>query len=345
MRLTKQFLYGLFFLIILGLIGWGVWAVFVKPTPSCFNNYQDEGELGVDCGGSCISCDVKNLQPIKVSSGWPKWFKATENSSGLIAEIYNPNSSWAARSFDYTFTIKDQFGSILDTITGTSFVYGGELKYIGEPRIELEYSKITSIEPSISNIDWVYGNDYQKPQVEAQEIHTVKTDVLSVNGKIINQSEISFSKSNVYALVFNKNGDFIAASKTIIDNLDKFSSKEFVVSFSKDIGLYSPSQGSFSFGRNLVVGDSGDDVRMLQSILMEGGYISRDPTGYYDEITKQGVLKLQEEFGIPSSGEVDDFTRQALNTALQASVPESTKLETAKAADPSRTKVFVEAKR
>jgi len=347
MRLAKQFVFGLIFLIIIGLLGWGIYNVFIKSAPSCTNGIQDQGETGIDCGGPCISCELKTLKPIQIDQGWPKAFRATDTASGVVAEIYNPNPEWAAKSFDYQLNLKDQFGNVLKTINDTSFIYGGELKYIIEPRVEIPIGKITSSEILIANPQWVSISDYPKPDVEVQGTKTDKTETLFVSGKIVNRSEIDFLTAVAYALVYNKNGDLIAASKTIVDNVIKFGSKDFKISFARDLDIYQPLEAQTTFTRTLNVGDSGDDVGLLQSFLREGGYSDREPTKYYDEITKQALAKMQAEVGLSPTGVFDDFTMQALNSVLTSAstTTEITKLQLEKLVDPVKTKVFVETKR
>lgn len=346
-RFSKQIIFGLAFVVVIGLVGYGTYNTFLKPAPTCFDNSQNQEEVGIDCGGPCVSCELKSLKSIQVDQKWPKAFRTTDTSSGLIAEIYNPNPDWAAKSFDYQFTIKDQFGNILKLVSGTSFVYGGELKYIIEPSVGVSIGQITSSDLSIINPQWVSASDYTKPDVEIQGIKTDKSDAVYVSGKVVNRSEIDFPQASIYALVYNKNGNFIAASKTIIDNVLKFGSKDFKVSFAKDLDIYQPLQITFTFSRTLQIGDSGDDVGILQSFLVEGGFLRREPTKYYDDLTSQGVSKMQIAIGLPTSGVFDEMTMQVLNSVLTSTstLTEVTKLEIEKSVDPTQTKVLVEAKR
>lgn len=343
MRSTKQIVFGLIFLVVIVVVVWGIYNAFLKPAPSCTDNIQNQGETGIDCGGPCIPCAIKTLKPIKVD--FTQAFRTTDTTSGVAAEIYNPNPDWAAKSFDYQLDIKDQFGNILQSITGTSFIYGGELKYIVEPRFDLAIGKITSADLSITNPDWVSVNDYARPDVEIQNVRTDKTDTIFVSGKVVNRSEIDFPETNVFAIVFNNSGKFVAASKTIVDTVPKFSSKDFKVSFASDLNLYQQPLQAFQFTRTLKVGDTGSDVTQLQLFLAEGGFLKRDPTGYFDDITSQAITGLQNSGGIPATGQLDDLTMQVLNAGLSAGITTSTPLQLETQVDPSNTKVFVEVKR
>jgi murein L,D-transpeptidase YcbB/YkuD len=81
--------------------------------------------------------------------------------------------------------------------------------------------------------------------------------------------------------------------------------------------------------------------------LVEGGFLSREPTKYYDDLTSQGVSKMQIAIGLPTSGVFDEMTMQVLNSVLTSTsiLTEVTKLEIEKSVDPTQTKVLVEAKR
>ena len=190
MRLAKQIVYGTVFLIILALIGYGLVRLLYNPAPSCFDNVQNQGETGVDCGGPCIPCAIKSLQPIQVQS--QKAFKASDGT-GVAVEIYNPNPDWGAQSFDYTITLKDQFGHALQTESGKSFIYPGELKYIIEPYIKQDVSTVTSVATQITNPQWISGTVFSKPNIDAQGIRTDKDTQVYVSGNVVNQSEFPFT--------------------------------------------------------------------------------------------------------------------------------------------------------
>jgi len=58
------------FLFILGTIFYFVF----KPNESCFDGIQNQNETDIDCGGDCVSCEVKELEDIVVVDG-PKFLK------------------------------------------------------------------------------------------------------------------------------------------------------------------------------------------------------------------------------------------------------------------------------
>lgn len=343
-RLLKQLIYGIGFLVIVFLFGWGVKAVFFSAPPSCFDGVRNQGETGVDCGGPCISCDAKSAQPIAVH--YATVFKAG-SGLGVVAEIQNPNTTVGAPSVPYSIALINALGATQQTITGETFVYPGEIKYIVDPYIAQDPAQITQAQVSIptSTVTWVGADQFVKPQIDVQNITTGMNPTMQVTGRIVNQTQYDFGAPVVDALVYNHEGSLLAASRVTLGDLPAFGNESFVVPFAADLTLYVPPQAPQipSFPRNLSVGMTGDDVTGLQQVLAEQGMLSRTPTGYYDDVTAQAVKQLQTQLNVPQTGILDEATRSALTAFLQAQVPyvpQDTQLGTV---DPTRTRVFVEA--
>ncbi len=73
------------------------------------------------------------------------------------------------------------------------------------------------------------------------------------------------------------------------------------------------------FTRNLRVGMRGDDVALLQEVLVKRGYLDGEPTGYFGRKTFVALKSLQRELGLPLSGFFGPRTREllTLNTSQQ----------------------------
>jgi len=62
-RTQKQIVVGLATtLVILALVFMG--KNIFKPKPTCSDNKQNQNEDAVDCGGPCLACDLKDLEPL-----------------------------------------------------------------------------------------------------------------------------------------------------------------------------------------------------------------------------------------------------------------------------------------
>ena len=77
------------------------------------------------------------------------------------------------------------------------------------------------------------------------------------------------------------------------------------------------------FGRALSLGDSGDDVKLLQEELVNLGYMRTEATGHFGVVTEHAVFKFQQSQGLVSSdddsgaGYVGPATRAALNSLIE----------------------------
>ena len=72
--------------------------------------------------------------------------------------------------------------------------------------------------------------------------------------------------------------------------------------------------GPFRFTSTLQRGVSGNDVRELQSMLLDiRGIYAADVTGYFGPITEAGVKEFQKAYGLTVTGIVDSSTRARLN--------------------------------
>jgi hypothetical protein len=65
----------------------------------------------------------------------------------------------------------------------------------------------------------------------------------------------------------------------------------------------------FSFTRNLARGAEGEDVSLLQSFLMEKGFMEGEVTGFYGDTTKTALKAYQTSAGLPSTGFLYELTR------------------------------------
>ena len=341
-RVAKQIIYGIIFVAVIALIVWGVYAFMFAPAQSCFDGRQNQGEVGVDCGGPCVSCDIKNLQDIQVSDS--HIFPASDGV-GVVIELHNPNVSWGARSFDYTITLKNELGNDVKTLTGSSYIYSGELKYIIEPYISQSVQHITSASMAITNVQWVSIEQMKKPHIEVLDTKTYKDKFMYVSGRIENKDSTDYGPVSVKALLYSHDGTLLAASQTSVDTLSAFDSANFSVPFSKDLALYQVTLDiSTYFPNDLAPGDSGSNVNTLQIFLAEVGILQRDPTGFYDEATKQGVAILQQQLGLEPTGVFDSQIRQTIISSIASGSAQLAKGQESDRVDPAKTVIVVEAR-
>lgn len=227
MRLLKQFLYGTLYILIFAGITWGIYFIKFKPAPSCFDNRQNGGETGVDCGGSCISCEIKNLKPLSIET--INLF-ANDRVYSASAKVKNPNSDFSASSFDYVVNFYDKNGDILQSIKNSSFVYPNEAKPIIEAGIKITNGIPNKAEIKIDNqsVVWEKPENFFRPNYDLKNVSTtIENGRVIINGDITNKDNFTISKVIADVILVDKSGKEIGASKYEIKNLGNFATAFF----------------------------------------------------------------------------------------------------------------------
>ncbi len=65
-------------------------------------------------------------------------------------------------------------------------------------------------------------------------------------------------------------------------------------------------------------GTRGSQVTTLQNNLKQLGYFYGNPTGFYDRSTQEAVVRFQQSYGLPMTGNVDSRTSQAIFQVLRS---------------------------
>jgi hypothetical protein len=232
----KQVVYGIFYLIVLGGLVTGIYLLFLKPAPSCFDNVQNEGEQGVDCGGPCGKvCLPSGIQPI-VPIGTVGVFSPLAGHKTILAQLENANADLAASTFDYTVTLYGADGSsTVATFDGTSYAYADETKYIVLPNEPLSASTTVSrADIAISNVQWVPVSQMgTAPKFAFTNLESAAgaNGFITVNGNITDRDVSSFGNIIIVAIFNNAAGMPIGASQTELDSLAPNATQGFSVSY------------------------------------------------------------------------------------------------------------------
>lgn len=219
-RFTKQFLYGILYLAIFVLIGFWFYGRFIRVAPSCFDGVQNQNETGVDCGGVCARVCTANANRIE-QVGNVFYSSPDAGHIELMAEVQNPNSDLAAKSFTYVFRLYQTDGTSID-VAGVSFLYADETKYIvqvGGAPPGVDPSKITRADfLAGSDVEWVAAETFTKPDVKVrdQQISNTASGV-EVDGHVSNEGTIDVPSVFVTAIFYNSFGLVAGVSNTQLD--------------------------------------------------------------------------------------------------------------------------------
>jgi hypothetical protein len=233
-RRAKQVIYGILYLAILGGIITGIYFLFLRPSPSCFDGIQNEGEQGVDCGGPCATaCLPSNTQPIS-PLGAVQVFSPLKGHVTVLAHLENMNADSGASLFDYTVTLYGIDGSTtVATLPGSSFAYADETKYIVFPNVAVT-SSVSRADITINDTQWMPADQMG---FVPQFTFTNEQDVASgngyvtVNGNITDRDVASFNNVIIVAIFKDAAGMPIGASETELDSIAPGDTQSFSISY------------------------------------------------------------------------------------------------------------------
>lgn len=227
-RLAKQIVYGTIYLVFWALVfGW-VYYAFFRPGPSCFDEKQNQDEGGIDCGGPCeLACLPVNLKPLAVVDRVRLFYPDEANITAIVA-VQNSNLEYGVRSFEYELTFYDGKETKLRTVSGKSFMYAGEVKYIVFPNLSLTRTSVARADFALRNADWISLEKFQKPKLSVQDqVRRIEGSQVVVEGRAVNNDSISFSKIQVVGIFQGRLGQVVGASFTELNNLLPNETREF----------------------------------------------------------------------------------------------------------------------
>ncbi|MBI2506598.1 MAG: hypothetical protein HYW00_00425 [Candidatus Colwellbacteria bacterium] len=230
-RTLKQFAFGSTYLAILVLIAGGVYFLYLKPTPTCTDNRQNQKEAGIDCGGPCTPCELKEL---KLITEEVKFFPAGPNQITLVAEVRNPSPDFSAQ-FSYQFELGSSSFNQSSKLRGKSLIDAQTAKYIVIPALPIGREDIGSIDFNISEFTWQERPSL--PDIQIRRETTIDGKRIVISGILQNGSPSNISAVNLQALLFDREDRILNASVTRLEGVPAFGEKEFSIFFPEVEGL------------------------------------------------------------------------------------------------------------
>ncbi len=233
-RTSKKMIYGVFYIALLGFLGMGIYNGIFASAPTCFDGKLNQHETGVDCGGECKPCYLKNLESIK-TMGSPEIFSLDSGRAVILSKIVNPNSAQDAASFSYTLNIYNSSGDIIEKAYGADSLPASRTKYIVESGIRAPLYDITRVDMTFSNITWnPRGASLQENLTVSRIVTTLEGSQIAISGEVKNESAISLRDIKLVGILFNTFGQKIFASQTLVSTLGSFKSIPFVMRIPRD---------------------------------------------------------------------------------------------------------------
>lgn len=228
-RSLKQLIIALIFFLISAGFGFLFYLVN-RPAPTCFDNIQNQGEEGTDCGGLCQSCETADLKNIEVL--WAETVYGRDNFYDSAAQIKNPNQNYGSGKINYNFKFYDSDNNLIGQQKGETYILPNQLKYLAASKIESP-EPIKKTELLFEPIEWRKLNDYQPPQlaVSRKEYFSPQPGQgqSQVNGLVINETNFDFDEIDIDVFLFNSEHKLIVLNTTRVNTLLAGQERHFTV--------------------------------------------------------------------------------------------------------------------
>ncbi|TSC52481.1 MAG: Uncharacterized protein LiPW41_251 [Parcubacteria group bacterium LiPW_41] len=230
-RSLKQLLYSLIYLVFLVFIGIVVWGFFSKQPPTCTDGKRNQNETGIDCGGTCVSCDLKDIQPVEFLGYSVMPLKSGRVS--LLVHVKNPNETHHASPFSYTIRLFDENDIEREVFYGDASLVAGSDGYILENKTT--YSDPKRVEFEMGDANWKLKESFLAPELVIQETSTtVDKNVVRVKGTIENKSSFGVENIHIIAILGGEYNEDVFASEMILTRMAAFRKEQFSVAFPSD---------------------------------------------------------------------------------------------------------------
>ncbi len=192
---------------------------FKNKKPTCFDGVQNGKETGVDCGGTCKKVCRDEVRNIVV--WWERPFKVAHGVYNLVAYFENQNLESGIREIEYEFRVYNKDNILIaEPRKGKTFIEANKRSAVFEPGITTGDNEAYTVFFKFSPIqNWEKTNQsfsynlFQigEPVLSEQEIAP------KLSASIENKTFYNFHDVPVVAILYNKEDNAVAASRTYID--------------------------------------------------------------------------------------------------------------------------------
>lgn len=205
--------------------------------PSCTDGKQNQAELGIDCGGPCARL-CENQAPNLIVH-WQRSFYVAGGAYNAVAYVENTNPRLGTRAASYVFKLYNKEGILVAERAGVTMIppqriipiFEGDIKTGNRPpfRIVFEFEgtptweTLSAIGPNISIVD--------------QKIEDIDSLPL-ITARLVNDSPTSFRNIEMVAIVYDKERNASAASRTVVESVPPLGSVPVLFSWPAPFGFF-----------------------------------------------------------------------------------------------------------
>jgi hypothetical protein len=228
----RKIIYGSATVLTIALVLVYLFRATLFPTPTCFDNKQNNFETGIDCGGSCALRCSQEVIPLSVS--WARALPTSSSTYDFAALISNKNIDNAPRQILYTFVAYDKEGKEMRRVAGKTVTpIDGDFPVVVQ-NIALPERPAEVSATIVANVP--HYSVSEKPTSPTLRITGTRYETGSiprVYATISNTKRLLLRDVPVRALLYDADGNVYAAGQTIIPSLEKESSRDVVFTWDR----------------------------------------------------------------------------------------------------------------
>lgn len=224
-RLKRQFSYlGVLVLIPVLIAVYFIWRAI--PEATCFDQKQNQREERVDCGGPCKPCLESLTEPVVL---WTRLFKLSEGLYEVAALVENSHNFAGSERVIYRAKIYDEANILIGLRAGETFINPNEKFLILEPGFATGQRVPARALIEFDPIDWSY-DESAPPKIITVSREFSLTPQPRLNATLKNEDIFPAQNLQVSAVLFDRRGQALGVSSTILDKIEGQGQK--TVSFS-----------------------------------------------------------------------------------------------------------------
>lgn len=213
----KSFFGYAFTLVVILAVGIPLFKIFYVA-PTCFDGKQNQNENGIDCGGKCVRvCASSFLSP---SVKWSQIDNIGNGVYNLGAYIENPNLDGAATNVSYLFNLYDKDARLIGMRKGTAYLPAHKNTLVFEPGMQTGKSIPGPITFEFTQpIQWEKTAFQNDGIIVSNKNFISEKDGSSLTATLKNTTFDDYGPFNVYAVLYDAEGNQIGFSRTKSDSL------------------------------------------------------------------------------------------------------------------------------
>lgn len=201
--------------------------ILFYDAPNCFDGVQNNGETGVDCGGTCeLLCTAQVTEPVVL---WERAFKVSDGVYNLLAYIENPNPTAFLQNTQYVFKIYNEDGVLIGERSGSTSIAPKSARPVIENNIQtFEQVPVRTEFSFVGELIYEQTEPKESLIIIKDEFIENETTTPRVKAKIQNISLTQIKKIDVIVLVYDVFDNVLGTSNTFVESLGAEESKDIV---------------------------------------------------------------------------------------------------------------------